>query len=169
MRRTVDVPALALAYAIVDALTHINSGKSGRRGGRHLVELMQAALDLAERTEDESVVQRLRDGIDYAEGRKFKQDMDDRYPLFRDKRNDLNLSFLGTMLQTTVEYSRKICEKFLQEHPSATGDEVVSHLRSLELDIPFMDAPADRPGRYRLVRGRAENAAWITAVLADRI
>lgn len=155
--------------SIVDALTHMNSGKSGRRGGRHLVELMQAALDLAERTEDEPVVQRLRDGIDYAEGRKFKQDMDDRYPLFRDKRNDLNLSFLGTMLQTTVEYSRKICEEFLQEHPSATGEEVVSHLRSFELDIPFMDAPAERPGRYRLVRGRAENAAWITAVLADRI
>ena len=155
--------------SIIDVLAHMNSGKSGRRGGRHLVELMHAALDLAERTEDESVVQRLRDGIDYAEGRKFKQDMDDRYPLFREKRSEINLSFLGDILRTTVEYSRKICEDFLQEHPAATGAELVSHLQSLELDIPFMDAPEDRPGRYRLVRGRAESAAWLTAVLTDRI
>lgn len=155
--------------SIVDALDHMNSGKSGRRGGKLLVELMQAALNLAERTEDESVLQRLRDGIDYAEGRKNKLDMDDRYPRSRDRRSDINLDFLANVLQSTLDYSRRICEEFLSKHPTATGDEVVSHLRALESDVPFMDAPEDRPGRYRLVRGRAESAAWLSAVLADRI
>ncbi|MEV6241477.1 Shedu anti-phage system protein SduA domain-containing protein [Lentzea sp. NPDC051838] len=155
--------------SVIDALKHMNSGKSSRRGGRHLVELIQAALNLAERTEDSAVVERLRDGIDYAEGRKFKQDMDDRYPMFREQRSDLNLGFLRDMLTATLGYSTAICEEFLREHPSATGAELVDHLRNFELDVPFIDAPAERPGRYRLVRGRAESAAWIAAVLTDRL
>ncbi|WP_238412755.1 Shedu immune nuclease family protein [Saccharothrix deserti] len=155
--------------AVIDVLRHINSGKSPFRGGRQLVKLLQVALTTAEPVEGDEVTQRLRDGIDYAEGRAFKQDMEDRYPLFRKKRSDIDLEFVVRSLEASIEYWIGVGGKFLAETPSATGAELLAHVQGFRQELPFMDAPEDRPGRYRLVRGRAETAEWIKAVLADRV
>ncbi|MEU6853042.1 Shedu anti-phage system protein SduA domain-containing protein [Actinacidiphila alni] len=48
-------------------------------------------------------------------------------------------------------------------------DELVAHFGSLAEDARLLDAPEDRPGRYRVLRGRAETAVWLERVLRERV
>ncbi|WP_433658232.1 Shedu anti-phage system protein SduA domain-containing protein [Nocardia sp. CA-128927] len=155
--------------AVQDALGHINGGNSGRRGGRRLIDLMRVAFEKAKKCEGDDVTQRLHEGIAYSEGHLYKQDMDDRYPLFRVQRSDINLKFVSEMITASSAYWREIAKGFLEKQPDATASELVLHIESISENVPFMDAPQDRPGRYRIARGRAETAAWIAEVLANRI
>ncbi len=159
----------AAREAVRDVIRHVNSGKSRFRGGRRLVDLLQVALATTEPIEGDEVTRRLRDAIEYAEGRAYKQDMDDRYPLFENKRSDNSLEYVYRTMDASVRYWLEISQKFLAEHPSASGADLFSHMQELQRELPFMDAPEDRPGRYRLVRGRAESAEWIRTVLAGRV
>jgi len=156
--------------AVVRVLDHVRSGAKVRfRGGRRLVELLGEAAGSLEHDEDPGVGQRLRDSLDYAENRASKHDLEDRYALLGDGRSKSSLKFLSGIMTASATYWQEVATKFLAETPGATGAELLAHLQDLEAEIPFMDAPEDRPGRYRIVRGRAEASAWIASVLADRI
>lgn len=58
-------------------------------------------------------------------------------------------------------------KEYLATHPDATAEELISYLASVGRDAEYLDAPDDRPGRYRLVRGRSEFATWVDRVLRD--
>jgi hypothetical protein len=59
--------------------------------------------------------------------------------------------------------------EILESEPDISAGDLLRGLVSLTADGQFADAPDDRPGRYRIVRGRAETALWIERVFRNRI
>lgn len=157
--------------AISATLEHMHSGSSkNRRGGKKLVLLLSEVRLRAARGDEWSVVRLVQDSIDYAEGRIFKQDFEERYHLFQDGvRDDINRSYISGITYAGLKYAAKLGREFLDERPNATADDLLEKFSSLGEDARFLDAPEDRPGRYRILRGRAELAAWTEQVLRNRI
>ena len=153
------------------AIAHMARGKGGNRlGGVELTGLLAEARQRAADYDEWHVVRLLQDSIDYAEGRILKPVMEEQYRLFQDGiRDEINRDLIAGMLSTPLQFAAKAGRQFLIEHPGATLPELLDHIECLGQDAKFLDAPADRPGRYRIPRGRAERAIWIERVLRDRI
>ncbi|WP_354383454.1 Shedu anti-phage system protein SduA domain-containing protein [Streptomyces sp. PvR034] len=155
--------------AAVDAVTgHMNAGRGrGRRGGRALLDLLGEARARAAGAGEWQVVRLLQDSVDYAEGRILKPEFEERYRLFQGgaERSDILRDYVGTTLWVGGQVMASKGKEFLAERPDATAPELLEHLRSLGEDGRFVEAPADRPGRYRIPRGRAEMALWIERLL----
>jgi hypothetical protein len=77
--------------------------------------------------------------------------------------------FLSGVLSTVLEHSIDTSRKFIDESPKATAEDLLSHFEELKKEASFLDAPDDKPGRYRILKGRAEMAAWIVRMLSGRI
>jgi hypothetical protein len=69
----------------------------------------------------------------------------------------------------SADFWTNVASTLLDKAPTTTAQELLDHISTTAREIPFMDAPEDRPGRYRLVRGQAETAAWLAEILRDRI
>jgi hypothetical protein len=157
--------------ALTAARSHMGSGSGGhRRGGKilvnHLAEARQRAADAGEW----HVVRLLQDSLDYTEGRILQPDFDERYRLFQEGARNKDLQrFTSSMLSTNYRFIAELGRKFLSERQNAGADDLLAYIESLRNDARFLDAPADRPGRYRLLRGRAETAVWLERVLRERV
>jgi Domain of unknown function (DUF4263) len=156
---------------IRQALVHMSKGKGGhRRGGAELVALLAEARQRAADYDEWHVVRLLQDSIDYAEGRILLPVLEEQYRLFQDGvRSESSREFVAGMVSTSLRFVAEAGNEYLAEHPGATLTELLGHIDSLGLDAAFMEAPKDRPGRYRIPRGRAERAIWIERVLRNRI
>lgn len=157
--------------AIASALQHMRTGRGGhRRGGKALVQLLTAARGHAASADEWEVVRLLQDSLDYAEERILQPDFQERYRLFQDGLRNQNLQrFVGNMLEINFKYVADAGREFLDEHPDATVDELLTYIDSLSHDARYLVAPEARPGRYSLFRGRAETMVWLQRVLHERV
>lgn len=155
--------------AITTVVHHMHSGRtSRRRGGQKLTKLLEIARLRASEESEWDVVRLLQDSIDYATERILQPDFEERYRLYRDgSRRKANANYVASILNVNLDYLRTEGGGYLAAHPDASGDDLLDHLIAHYADARFLDAPEDRPGRYRLVRGRAEMATWLERVLAD--
>ena len=155
---------------IRQALAHMwNGGAKNRRGGAELVALLVEARQRAADYDEWQVVRLLQDSIDYAEGRILKPVMEEQYRLFQDGlRSETNREFIGNIVAAGLRYAAEVGTEYLAEHPGITPSDLLEY-RSLEPGREIYWAPEDRPGRYRIPRGRAERVIWIERVLRDRI
>ncbi|MFC9937778.1 hypothetical protein [Nocardiopsis alba] len=157
--------------AIDSALQYMRSGRSrNRRGGRTLVTLLEQARSVAVQAQEWQVVRLLQDSLDYAEGRILNPDFKDRHRLYEDgKRSIIRRDFIAQNIWTITKCSAEAIQEHLKDHPDATATDLLSYFQSLSRDALFLDAPEDRPGRYRILRGSDEMAVWLERVLRERI
>ncbi|HEX5269888.1 MAG TPA: Shedu anti-phage system protein SduA domain-containing protein [Gemmataceae bacterium] len=96
--------------------------------------------------------------------------MEEQYRLFQDGlRDDSRCNFLANMVSGVLRFGTEAGDEYLRKHPGATVPELLNHIDSLGQDAAFVEAPEDRPGRYRIPRGRAELMLWLERVVRDRI
>ncbi|MEV0035297.1 Shedu anti-phage system protein SduA domain-containing protein [Streptomyces sp. NPDC050804] len=157
--------------ALVSARAHMNSGSGGhRRGGKALVQMLEATRRRAADVGEWQVVRLVQDSLDYAEGRILQPDFDERYRLFQDGVRNQNLrEFASNTLWNSFRFVAGASREYVDKHPRAGVDDLIAHFGSLSEDARFLDAPEDRPGRYRVLRGRAELAVWLERVLRERV
>ncbi|MFK4108340.1 Shedu anti-phage system protein SduA domain-containing protein [Streptomyces sp. NPDC002176] len=153
--------------AIESVLTHMGGfGSRNRRGGKRLVSLLEEARSIAAQVGEWHVVRLLQDSLDYAEGRILKPEFEERYRLFQDgQRSDTLRDYLATTIWVSSQFLGEKGRKFLDDTPDASTDDLLAHLLSLGQDSLFLEAPPERPGRYRIPRGRSELALWLERVL----
>ncbi|MFD7665978.1 Shedu anti-phage system protein SduA domain-containing protein [Streptomyces sp. NPDC059788] len=157
--------------AVDAALHHMSSGTGrSRRGGRPLTDLLSTARATAAAKEEWHVVRLLQDSLDYAEGRILKPEFEERYRLFQDgARDEITRDHLSRTLWASHDFVRRVGRKFLVEHPEAGAEDLLAHVEMMGREAWWLDAPADRPGRYRILRGRAEIALLMERIMRDRI
>lgn len=157
--------------AVAAVLLHLKGGKQGhRRGGRKLVGLLEVARLRASEENEWQAVRLLQDALDYCEGRALKPEFEERFRLFQDgKRNEVNLDYIRRTFWVMSRYVEERGREILSNRPNATADELLHELVSLTAEGQFADAPDDQPGRYRIVRGRAEMALWLERAFRNRI
>ena len=153
--------------ALEAARVHLGSGGRSRKGGRELLTLIGDARYEAAMADEWQVVRLLQDSMDYAEGRITKHEFEERYRLFQD-----GAARAGGLLQTAANIMAAICEfaaqqggAYLDANPDASAEQILARIRSLGEDSKLMEAPEDRPGRYRIVRGSAERMLWLERVI----
>ncbi|MFB7295581.1 DUF4263 domain-containing protein [Streptomyces rubiginosohelvolus] len=154
--------------AIESALSHmLSSGSRNRRGGKRLISLLEEARSTAAQAGDWQVVRLLQDSLDYAEGRILKPEFEERYRLFQDgqQRDDVLRDHMSMVLWAGGKFVTGKAKEFLESHPDSSTEDLLDHLSSLGQDALFLEAPADRPGRYTIPRGRSETALWIERVI----
>ncbi|WP_436787937.1 Shedu anti-phage system protein SduA domain-containing protein [Yinghuangia sp. YIM S10712] len=157
--------------AAVDAVfDHMgNGGRRNRRGGKELVRLLEDVRARAATCGEWQVVRLVQDSLDYAEGRILKPDFEERYRLFQDgERNEHHRELVAGVQSIIFEHVAEAGRKFLLDTPDAGAEEVLAYISSLSEEMKYLDAPSDRPGRYRVLRGRAEMAVWLQRALAER-
>jgi hypothetical protein len=157
--------------AIAAALEYMSTGRDRhRRGGRRLVALLETARFHAADANMWHVVRLLQDSLDYAEERILKPDFEERYRLYQDgNRSEISANAVARTAWAAYTYAAESLQEYIDENPDASINGSIEHARSLAQDALYIDAPDDRPGRYRLLRGRAELAVWIERVLRERI
>ncbi|WP_460960356.1 Shedu anti-phage system protein SduA domain-containing protein [Parasphingorhabdus pacifica] len=157
--------------AIAVARRHLRSGKDGRfRGGNALKKLLEQVRLRASEENEWDVVRLVQDSLDYATGRILLPDFEERYRLFQDgARSEKNRNYVSTVISASLSFLEERGSQFLDEHGEATAKELLDQLVSLPEEVRFLDAPDDCPGRYRIVRGRAEMALWLERALRDRV
>ncbi|GIG65703.1 Shedu anti-phage system protein SduA domain-containing protein [Phytomonospora endophytica] len=119
---------------------------------------------------DPAAVRPLADAIAYVEGRVFKKDIEDRYNLsgYR-SRNPFDAKFVGNIGAIALDWACSQLADLVSAQPDAAGSELLMQLTRLKNDTGFADAAEDRPGRFRILRGRAETAAWLRDILLHRL
>ncbi|NJP48292.1 DUF4263 domain-containing protein [Streptomyces sp. PRB2-1] len=157
--------------ALVSARRHMNSGsRSHRRGGKTLVQMLEAVRRHAADVGEWQVVRLVQDSLEYAEGRILQPDLNDRYRLFQDGVRNTNLQKgVGNLLRTGFGFAAEASREYADANPQAGVHDLIAYFSSLAEDARFLEAPEDRPGRYRLLRGRAEIAVWLERVLRERV
>ncbi|SEG83183.1 protein of unknown function [Actinacidiphila yanglinensis] len=116
------------------------------------------------------VVRLVQDSLDYAEGRILQPDLNDRYRLFQDGVRNTNLQKgVGNVLRTGFTFAAEASREYAEANPRAGVEDLITYFNSLAEDARFLEAPEDRPGRYRVLRGRAEIAVWLERVLKERL
>ena len=168
MQEAVDEEVRA---GIASIIAHMRGGRGRkRRGGQELVRLLKAARSRAAGADEWQVVRLLQDSVDYAEDRILKPEFEERYRLFQDgARNEHLRKLAAGILSMNFGYVGKVGQEFLDAHPGASVEELITYIRQLSVEAKFLDAPPDLPGRYRILRGRAETAVWLERVLQDRV
>ncbi|WP_051791416.1 Shedu anti-phage system protein SduA domain-containing protein [Amycolatopsis jejuensis] len=161
----------AVRTAIGAVLHHLRSGTRGhRRGGQALADHLIAARRCAAHENEWHVVRLLQDALDYCEGRTLKPEFEERFRLFQDgARNEVNLHYVQGILSATADYVKRLGDEYLSGHPDATPAELLAELSAVTADGAYAEAPDELPGRYRIVRGRAETALWIQRIFRNRL
>ncbi|MEV6753572.1 Shedu anti-phage system protein SduA domain-containing protein [Streptomyces sp. NPDC051214] len=113
----------------------------------------------------------VQDSLDYAEGRILRPDFEERYQLFQRSTAPLSShqDFAARTLSSTLEFFTQLGNAYLAEQPDATTGELLSHLGAVSRDARYMQQAQERPGRYRILRGSAEVAAWFEQVFRERV
>lgn len=156
--------------AVEDVLRYLRSGGRGRRGGRELLRRLEIARLRASEESEWHVVRLVQDAHDYSSGRTTKPEFEERFQLFQDgARTSHNREMLAGIFHAVSSFVGGVGQRLLDEHDGCSAEHLLSHLKSLMSDGKFVDAPEDRPGRYRIVRGRAELALWLERVLRNRV
>nr|WP_211210228.1 Shedu anti-phage system protein SduA domain-containing protein [Actinopolyspora halophila] len=157
--------------SIADVIAHMHSGQEkNRRGGQALLRLLEQARLRASEENEWDIVCLLHEAHGYATGRILKPDFDERYRLIKDgKRRDSLQNFVAGTLSRTLQFISEAGNEYLAEHPDADTSDLLNYVSALGEDAQLLDAPGDTPGRYRVVRGRAELAAWLQRTLSDRV
>ncbi|GHG67219.1 Shedu anti-phage system protein SduA domain-containing protein [Streptomyces griseocarneus] len=163
--------ATAVKDRIDAARRHMNGGAGGnRRGGRRLLDLLGEARKSASEAEDWEVLRVLQDCLYYAQGRLLRPDFEEKYRLFQQgPRNDNVRNWLSATLRASSKFWTEVGRTFVDEQPEASAGELLAHIEAQSLDVPFLEAPAEEPARYRIPRGRAEMALWMERVLQRRV
>lgn len=157
--------------AVSSVVQHMRTGRGGhRRGGKKLVQLLAEARGQAAAVGEWEVVRLLQDSLDYAEERILQPEFDERYRLFRDGlRNQGLRRLVARSLENSFKYVAEAGREYLDEQPGANMDDLLAHIDSLGDDARYLEAPEGRPGRYSLLRGRAEKVVWLQRVLEERV
>ncbi|MEU7551221.1 Shedu anti-phage system protein SduA domain-containing protein [Streptomyces sp. NPDC044571] len=170
------VAELALDPLVKDALeavfTHMTGGRSrSRRGGRALITLLEEVRRAAATTDEWQVVRLIQDSLDYAEGRILRPDFEERYRLFQRSTQPLSShqDYLARTLSATLEFFAQLADDYLGQHPEANPSEVLAHVKAVGRDARYMQQSQERPGRYRILRGSSEVAAWLEQVFHGRV
>ena len=154
---------------IRQAITHMRKGRN-RRGGAELIALLAEARQRAADYDEWHVVRLLQDSIDYAGGRILRPVMEEQYCLFQDGlRNENKRELIAGVLSAALRFAAEASKKYMAEHPDTALPELLEYVESLGQDAEFLEAPEDRPGRYRIPRGQTEQVIWIERVLRNRI
>lgn len=150
---------------------HMASGKSSYRGGRALVTLLEKVRSTAAATDEWQVVRLVQDSLDYAEGRILRPDFEERYRLFQRSTEPLSShqDYLARTLSGVLHYFTQVGNDYLAQHPEAKPAEVLAHVESVGKDARYMQQSEESPGRYRILRGSAEVAAWLEQVFHERV
>ncbi|MER5390273.1 Shedu immune nuclease family protein [Saccharopolyspora sp. NPDC002686] len=167
-----EAAAPEVKEAVAAVLTHLRSGKGRhRRGGQTLVRLLEQARLRASEEDEWHVVRLLQDSLDYSTGRLLRPSFEENYRLFQEgkERNPAHRDFLASTANAALGFWEEQGRRFLREHPDATANELFNYFVGLREDLPFLQAPADQPGRYKIVRGSAEMALWLERVLRNRV
>ncbi len=132
--------------------------------------MLKSARRLAADEDEWQVVRLLQDSLDYAEGRILRPDFEERYRLFQDgERSEISRDFAARMLEASYGHAAQAARRFTVDHPSASFSEFIAYAESMRDDARLLEAPEDRPGRYRIMRGKAEMALWVERKLRDRV
>jgi hypothetical protein len=166
-----EAVAVEVKDAIAAVLRHMGSGKSrNRRAGQTMVTHLEIARLRASEEAEWHVVRLLQDSLDYATGRILQPDFEERFRLFQDgARHDGRRKFVANMMSIQLQAAVLQGRDLLTQNGSLTADGLLNELEALGSDAKFLEAPEDRPGRYRILRGRAERALWVERVLRERI
>ncbi|WP_430383194.1 hypothetical protein [Streptomyces sp. P10-4] len=133
--------------------------------GRRLLEEARARAAAAREWQ---VVRLVQDSLDYAQGRITRYDVEERYRLFQDgARDEHDRDFAGAMTHTVHQWLVDAGRGHLVGHPGAGAEEFLAHFARPEAGRPVHGGTKDRPGRYRIPRGRAERALWLERILRD--
>lgn len=161
----------AVREAINATRGHMTSGRSRNyKGGQRLLDLLATARKTAAEADDWETVRVLQDCLYFAEGRLLKPDFEEKYRLFqKGPRDEWQRDSIARIMQSSSEFWTEVAHEFITAQPGATTEELLAHVKAQALDVPFLEAPADRPAQYRIPRGRAERALWIERVLRDRV
>ncbi|MFW6692852.1 Shedu anti-phage system protein SduA domain-containing protein [Streptomyces sp. MAR4 CNX-425] len=108
--------------------------------------------------------------MDYAEERILQPDFAEKYRLFQEGiRNESLRRYVGRTLEINFKYIADAGREFLDKHPDADMKDLLSHFDSLSRDARHLVAPEGQPGRYKLIRGRAEVVLWLERALHERV
>ncbi len=142
-----------------------------RLGGKTLITLLAKLRSAAAAADEWEVVRLVQDSLDYAEGRILRPDFEERYRRFRrlSEPPSLHQDHLARMFSTILQSFVQICTDYLDQRPEAQVDEVLAYVEALGRDARYMQQPHERTGRYRILRGTAEMAAWLEQVFRERI
>ncbi|MEV0363100.1 Shedu anti-phage system protein SduA domain-containing protein [Nocardia fusca] len=100
----------------------------------------------------------------------MKPEFEERFRLLEDgARSEVNRKFVSSIFYVVAQSVRDAGQRLLDSGESRTAEEFFTGLVSELEDGQFVEAPADRPGRYRIVRGRAETARWLERIFRNRI
>jgi Domain of unknown function (DUF4263) len=158
------------AAAVQAVIAHICGSSTGYRGGRELIRLLEKARVVAAEAQDWSVVAGVHSALGYAEGRILRPDFEAKYPYTHDStKGQEDVEFIARMTWSSYLLAEEIVRKRLREEPELTAPELAAALRETAEDARLLDMPTDRPGRFRIVRGRSEQYAWICQVLESRV
>lgn len=158
--------------ALAAVSRHMNAGTGrNRKGGRALVDLLEGVRSAAAAANEWQVVRLVQDSLDYAEGRILRPDFEERYELFERSTKPLSShqDFAARTLSSALSFFSQLGDKYLVEHPGATADEVLAHVAAISRDARYMQQSQERRGRYRVLRGSAEVAAWFEQVFTERL
>lgn len=158
--------------ALAAVSRHMNAGTGrNRKGGRALVDLLEGVRSAAAAANEWQVVRLVQDSLDYAEGRILRPDFEERYELFERSTKPLSShqDFAARTLSSALSFFSQLGDKYLVEHTGATADEVLAHVAAISRDARYMQQSQERRGRYRVLRGSAEVAAWFEQVFTERL
>jgi hypothetical protein len=153
------------------ALEHIGRHSSVHpKDGKPVIALLEQARSEAAQRDEWDVVRLLQDCMDYAIGSITQPDFKDRLRLFNEGKRDHDLRNQVARAATAEPgvVLEKI-KKYVNGNPDTKVTDLIYYLENDLLDIWLMDNPLDRPGRYRIVRGRAEFSRWVYRVLHERL
>ncbi|NEB39902.1 Shedu anti-phage system protein SduA domain-containing protein [Streptomyces sp. SID14515] len=151
---------------------HMNSGTSrNRKGGQALVVLLKEVRSVAATANEWQIVHLVQDSLDYAEGRILRPDFEEKYNLFQRSTQPLSShqDYAARTLSSTLNYFSQLGSSYLLEHPEATAGEVLEHVAAIGRDARYMQQSQERKGRYQILRGSAEVAAWFEQVFTQRV
>ncbi|MDI5904681.1 MULTISPECIES: Shedu anti-phage system protein SduA domain-containing protein [Streptomyces] len=157
--------------ALAAVVKHMTSGRSSYRGGRALITLLKDVRSTAAAVDEWQVVRLIEDSLDYAEGRILRPDFEERYRLFQRSTEPLSShqDYLARTLSASLAYFMQLGDQYLQQHPGASPSELLTHVEAIARDARYMQQSQERPGRYRILRGSAEVAAWLEQVFHERV
>lgn len=157
--------------ALGSVFKHMNSGRSPYRGGRALVTLLRDVRSAAATADEWQVVRLIQDSLDYAEGRILRPDFEERYRLFQRSTEPLSShqDYLARTLSASLAFFTQLGDQYVSQHPDAHPSEVLAHVGAVARDARYMQQSQEQPGRYRILRGTAETAAWLEQVFRERV
>jgi hypothetical protein len=137
------------------------------RANKELLALLDGATARARANDDNATAARLEDAVRYATGKMLKPDIEIRYQLFTDPSSERD--HITRIAAASAQILLSEVKNVLEVRPKATATDIMAALDHLVKNIEHLESVPEQPGYYRIVRGRAEQSAWLRDVMANRI